>query len=257
MKKGENRKTWKGFFFNLFGVILGIMLTFGVNSLWEKRQERKKVKEMLILVRNELKINKNWFKNQEKLIKNDAYIYKKILAAKGDWSTIPIDTLHAYRSEMTSMTLSQLTTLSWQVFQNSEIIQKMSDKELIIRLSECYFWINKIHEIIMVEYWNEKKKTNAFERDPYKYFEGVMHNKESLYFYESMSSDDNDGFEEAFFTVDAFIDYVLLMLDKSGNFQYDMDDENNEFVSFFKARIDSVYNKRDTIQNTNMKSENQ
>ena len=33
---------WSGFFTNLLGVILGITLTFGVNSLWQKREEKKK-----------------------------------------------------------------------------------------------------------------------------------------------------------------------------------------------------------------------
>jgi len=58
------KKDWKGFLINLTGVILGIMLTFGVNSLWQRREENKRTREMLILVRNELIDTKEWFQKQ-------------------------------------------------------------------------------------------------------------------------------------------------------------------------------------------------
>ena len=262
MKKEKKSIIWKGFFVNMLGVILAIVLTFGVNALWEKRGDKKKTREMLILVRNELETNKNWFKYQEETIKKDIYVYKKILEAKGDWSTIPVDTLHEYRSKVTTIAFSQLTVLAWQIFQNSETIQKISDKELVIRLAGCYYWINKIHDIIMEEYWKDKKKANTYERDPYKYFDAVMLNKETLYFYERMSSDDNAGFKNVFFYIDVYIDYTISLLDKTGNYRYDMYEKDNEFASFIEARIDSVRNsrmdslllKKDTIQ---IKSENQ
>ena len=34
----------------------------------------------------------------------------------------------------------------------------MKDKELVIRLADCYFWINKVHDLITEEYWAEKKR---------------------------------------------------------------------------------------------------
>jgi hypothetical protein len=250
-------KKWSGFLINLFGVILGISLTFGGNSIWQKREENKKTKEMLILIRNELEDNKNWFKYQEELIRKDSYVYKKIIEAKGDWSTIPIDTLNEYRTKMITISFSQLTTFAWQIFQNSEIIQKMSDKELVIRLAGCYYWIDKIHEIIMTEYWNDKKKTDTFERDPYKYFDAVMLNKESIYFYEAMSSDDKSGFKNLFFMIDTYIDYTISLLDKSGYYRYDMKEKDNEFGAFIEARKDSVDHKTDSIQKNDVKSENQ
>ena len=125
----------------------------------------------------------------------------------------------------------------------------MSDKELVIRLAECYYWIDKIHEIIMTEYWSKKKKTNPFELDPERYFSAVMRNKESRHFYETTNADDAGGFEDAFFVIHAYIDFVLSLLDKNGKFRYDMDRDNEHFQSFITARMDSVNRAKDTIQN--------
>jgi len=254
MKKGKERenKMWKSFLINVLGVIVGIMLTFGGNALWQKREEKKKIREMLILVRSELTSCKAWFKVQEETIKSESYVYKKIFEAKDDWTIIPIDTLHGYRSIMVSTTYSELTTSSWQIFQNSEIIQKMSDKELVIRLARCYSWIEKIQEVILKKYWDGKERAKVFERDPYKFFDAVMLNKESFYFYETMGSDTNP-FEDGFFFINTYIDYTILLLDKNGNFLYDMDDRNNELKLFFKARSDSLNLVKDSLQ---IKNEN-
>ena len=81
----KKRMKWSGFFTNLFGVILGITLTFGVNSLWQQREDKKRTKEVLILVRNELKTNKDMFKTHEKRIKTESYVYQKIVEAKQFW----------------------------------------------------------------------------------------------------------------------------------------------------------------------------
>ena len=233
---------WKGFFINLMGVILGISLTFGVNSLWQKREEKKKTKELLILVRNELVTNREWFKNQEKVIKGDIYVYKKILETNRNWNTIPIDTLNAYLMRTIYMEISPLTTSAWQIFQNSELIQKITDKELIIRLTDCYFWINEIQKHLMTQYWDIKIKSIPYEVDTYKYFDATMNNKEIVFFYTMTTT--NDIIWNIFPLIDAIIEFNINMLDKNGNYFYDMDEKDKVFESFIEAKVDSAFQKR-------------
>jgi len=249
MNKEEKRAIWKGFLINMLGVILAIVLTFGVNALWEKHVEKKKTTEMLILVRKELEINKEWFKNQEKTMKEDRYAFKKMLEAKDNWKTLPEDTISAYLSRTFYMSFSQLSTSAWQMFQNSNIIQKMTDKELVIRLTECYFFINKIEDFLTKQYWDKKMNSIVAEPDPNKYFDALMNNKETVFFYTIMSSD-NFHFDiiNAFPLIDAVINYNILLLDRHGNYRYDMDEKDNEYESFIEASIDSVLHKKDTIK---------
>jgi hypothetical protein len=241
----RNNKIWSGFFINLLGVILGILLTFGGNALWQQREENKRTREMLILVRNELKSNKVWFESQEKIMREDCYVYKKILEAKGDWKSIPIDTLKSYQSRTLYLGFNQLTTSAWQIFQNSEMIQKMTDKELVIRLTDCYFWINEIkNEYIKTQYWDSKIKSVASEVDLYKYFDALMSNKETVFFYTLMT--ENDAVWNVFPFIDAIIDYTIILLDKHGDYGYDMREKDDEIESFVEARMDSVLRKKIT-----------
>jgi hypothetical protein len=238
-----NKKTITGFFTNLSGVILGILLTFGVNALYQHREESSKVKEMLTLVRNELQTNKIWFEYQKGAIRRDSEVYKKVLDAKGNWKAWPQDSLEAYYIQTMYIQFTQLTTSAWQIFQNAETTQKMKDKELIIRLADCYFWINKVHDLIMEEYWAEKKKNIVPEVDRYKYFDAIMDKKEAVFFYTHMSTD-AFGTWNLFPLIDAIIDYTLRILDERGNYQYDMTDEDKAFEDFVQARIDSVQQAR-------------
>ena len=238
MKDTEN-KIWSGFLTNLLGVILGILLTFGGNALWQQREEKKKTKEMLILVRNELATNKGWFKGQKKAMRDDSYVYKRVLEIKSDWNSIPRDTLDYYVFRMAYLQFEQLTFSAWQIFQNSEMIQKMTDKELVIRLADCYFWIKKIEDFLMKEYWDRKVRAIPFENDGYKYFDAVMNNKESVAFYGAMSMDTHPMWY-IFPTIDAIIDYTMMLLDKRGDYRYDMDEKDKEVELFIKNRIDSV-----------------
>ena len=239
-------KTWSNFLMSLLGVVLGILLTFGVNSLYQNREEKKKIKEMLILVRNELQTNKNYFKYQESIIRKDSEVYRKILEAKNDWKSIPEDTLKAYFNQTMYLEFSQLTTSAWQIFQNSEIIQKLKDKELVIRLTDCYFWIKKIQDVIETQYWNEKTLSVAAEVDMYKYFDALMSRKETVFFYTNVSAEDFVNWN-LFPFIDAIIDYTIMLLDNHGDYRYDMGDKDKEVEAFIKYRVENANSKNDTI----------
>jgi len=241
-------KKWSGFFTNLLGVILGISLTFGANALWQRHEEKKKTREMLILVRNELETNKIWFKKQENILKKDVDAYQIILKADKKWATIPEDSLIVCVNRLGQITFTQLTSSAWQIFQNSEMIQKISDKELVIRLTDCYYLINLVYDFIMNNYWDKKLKVIPFEtfttEELYDLLDELMSNKELVSFL-YMSVSYLSSFHEGFFlTVDAVIDYTLSLLDKYGDFRYDMDEKDKELKSFVEARIDSIRNSK-------------
>jgi hypothetical protein len=239
----KNKGMWKGFFVNMLGVILAIVLTFGINSLWQQREEKKRTKEMLILVRNELKESKVWFKRHEKTMMKDRQVYKQILNANGKFADIHKDTLNVYLSQFVLWEDYLLTSSAWQIFQNSEMTQKMTDKELVIRITECYTFIGRVRETIMAEYWDKKREMNTFVFDPYQFFDEVMKNKKSVFFIEIMSMDvKNNAFWRMFPMIDAFIDYTIMLLDKHGDYRYDMKGKDEEIEAFIKARMDSVLN---------------
>ena len=247
MKKSNK---WSGFFTNLLGVILGIALTFGGSALWQRHEEKKKTKEVLILVRNELKVNKEWFQNQEKHINEDISVYKKMIEFKGNWKNVPIDSINVFLNCITNLYFSPVTSSAWQIFRNSEMIQKIDDKELVIRLTECYFWIDKIQQHIEKQYWEPKIEVlinDMIPDHPSQYLEALMNKKRSVTFYTIMAN--GNPLESLFPFIDAVIDYTVMLLDKYGDFTYDMDEKDKEYEAFIDARVDSVLLKKNAIEN--------
>ena len=236
---------WQDFLTGLLGIILGIILTFGVNHLWQRREEKRRTKDMLILVRNELKNNKEIFMLQEGLLKKDGYIYERILEAKSDLSSIPIETLKEYHQSIQGIAVSQLPTTAWQIFQNSEMIQKMTDKEIVIRLTDCYSWMVSWHDFIVNDYWEIKKKMLTLELDdPYRFFDAVLKNNEMLLFFDAFSLDKEDKWEN-FLVTDAMIDYTIMLLDRHGDYRYDMEDRDEELRGYLESRM---LQEEDTLQ---------
>ena len=235
------------FFANLFGIIVGIILTFGVNAFWQKFTERKKTLEILGLIRNELEINREWLVDQEKTLKKHSHYYKKLLEADKKWETIPEDSLINY-ANIVNLNIFTYSTSAWQIFQSSETFQKMTDKELIIRLNDCYFNVNTMYDVIMKNYWDKKMdempieylgKTNEF-------FNELMNNKkESLRFLEIA---ENTNFWSALVEMQATIDYSILLLDNYNINKYDREEKDKKFESFVEERIDKIYQDRDTVE---------
>ena len=219
-------KNLTGFFMNLLGVILGIVLTFGVNSLWQKHEDQKKINEIMVLLRHELEINKEWFKTQKNLMMDDSYVYRKILETNGDWESIHPDTLKQYQTQTSLIWYAPFTASAWQIFQNSEVIQKMNNQKLVIAILNAYTDMTLFRELIMNEYWSEKKKAIATDEDPYKYFDNVINNKESVAFYRDFASEEA-LFWNLFKHTDLGFDYLLPLLDKHGYYLQDYSEEWN------------------------------
>ena len=229
-------KTWATFSANLLGIILGITLTFGVNELWQKHEEKEKTREMLILIRNELEINKEWFEKQEETLKSHAHVYSKILEVNKKWETIPQDSIQRY-SQLLSLQIYDYHTLAWQIFQNSDIIQKLSDKELVFRLTSCYYDLNVFHDIIMKNYWDKKMDEMPNDRDYHAVLDGIVDGKKESYrFLRFIAYSD---FWDSFTRMYALIDYNISLLDKYGNLKYNMEEKNKEFETFLEKRMEN------------------
>ena len=129
---------------------------------------------------------------------------------------------------------------------------------MVIRLTECYWLINKIQELIIKNFWDKKEKAFVYEFDSHQFFSEVLKNKESFYFYTIMGQSVTN-FMTLFPIAESFIDYTLMLLDKHGDYRYDMDEKDKEQESFLEARmdslmkskIDSLHLKNDTIKNNN------
>jgi len=209
--KNKNR-TMSIFYANLFGMILGIILTFGLNAVWQKYEDKKKTRKMTTLLIKELEVNKKWFQVQEKEFKQHIHAYNMLLAADKQWESIHEDSLQVYLGIINSP-VYPFSTSAWQIFQNSDIIQKLSDKDLLIVLTDCYNYININYDMIMKEYWNKKGDELPIEfiNDVNALLDELMTKKESFRFLKFV---ENTGFLfHNISNIETMIDRVISQLD--------------------------------------------
>ncbi|MDR1758284.1 MAG: hypothetical protein LBR51_04925, partial [Bacteroidales bacterium] len=65
-------KGWiSAFSANILGVIIGIALTFGVSELVQQCSDQKQVKEMLVLVEDEIFSNRVWLEARVRFYQKD------------------------------------------------------------------------------------------------------------------------------------------------------------------------------------------
>jgi len=79
----------------------------------------------------------------------------------------------------------------------------------------------------------------------YEYLNAVMNNKESVCFFVDIG---DSNLWEVFLSMNTMIDYAILLLDRDGYYKYDLEETGEEWNAFLEARMDSVHQKKDTIQ---------
>jgi len=149
-KKTTRINSWAAnFLSNVLGVIVGIALTFGITALVQRCSDQKQITEMLLLVENEIRSNRDWLEKRADFYQKDKEAYQFFLST-ALLDSIPEDTIVKHLTQANYHSDTYMGTERWNVFQNSGMMQKLHNPELISRLAEFYFTLAKIKDM-----WNE------------------------------------------------------------------------------------------------------
>jgi hypothetical protein len=232
--KSDNQfftKSWTiGFLTNVLGVIVGILLTFGVTFLVQQHNKNKQIHELMVLLKKEITDNKALFEATQEDFLQTKKAYAIILS--DEWKTMPNDTLGKYIFYARRLRAHILLNSAWNVFQNSEVIQDLDNKGLIVTVSSLYKQLE-----MQTSVWEDflKEKSEVFniyvdETDKRDYIDALLKDKPSVefmkkaYYYYT--------FEQVFTYAIDFADYTLFQIDNSGNYQYKFDDIYENFDMF-------------------------
>jgi hypothetical protein len=141
------------------GVIIGIALTFGVSELVQQCSDRKQVREMLVLVEDEILTNRVWLEARVRFYQQDREACRNILAAAKQ-DTAPSDTVMEHIRWVCSYEDSYAGTQSWDAFRNSGMMQKLHKPEMVSYLTHFYFMLGKYGAI-----WDEYCKQRDVVRN--------------------------------------------------------------------------------------------
>jgi hypothetical protein len=139
-----------------------------------------------------------------------------------NWDKIPQDSIdkvifYRFRFDIFYYTSSNL----WNVFQNSGMVQKLQNAELVSRISESYYWIEFLNTIRQ-EYLKRKEiLTNVYEvefdKQPYKYLQALINNRESRKFLEETVRFNVYDFSDLNNQLTPIIDFALYSIDNYDN----------------------------------------
>ena len=136
----------------------------------------------------------------------------------------------------------------WDIFKNSEVIAKYHDKNLVLALAECYFYIDMAQEL-MDEYYEEKRKAThtifeLYTVHPHKYLNELTENRASKYFLERIVILDDYPIPYHFSLYIDLIDYIVYLIDKDGNYNEETNEKNSDTLDFdsFRKQSKWIYN---------------
>jgi hypothetical protein len=214
-------KSWmSNFSANILGVIVGIALTFGISNYVQYRNEQKDLQEMMSLIKRELNDNKTCMEQITQYSRKDFHDYWTVLDVD-KWDKIPQDTIEKVAYQL-RLTYTFYTSSSiWNIFQNSGMVHKLHNAELISRISESYYWVEKLNKA-WDEYLKKKEMLSdiyeiEFDKQPYEYLKAILNNRETKRFLDEIVKFKYYDFSDLNEILMPAIDYALYSVDNYDN----------------------------------------
>lgn len=147
---------WYAFFANFLAVVLGIFLTFAIQSLINERQEEKDVKAALQLVRNELLENVNEMDGIQASIdlEHNASLY--LMQYYDNFEACHPDSMKKYCNVPLAVYPIELSDGALELLKSSALFQKIKDLDLSLNILRAYKWLSMEEQNF--KYYNQKKE---------------------------------------------------------------------------------------------------
>lgn len=133
-----NKENRTSFVWNFLAVVLGIVITFGGESLISHNQEKKDLDSCLNLVRSELKNNKELLQLADTVVSMQRLAAQFILRYEDDLTKAPQDSLMMYANTPLSKSEITIYTDALELLKSSGALMKIEDKGLALEIFETY-----------------------------------------------------------------------------------------------------------------------
>lgn len=156
-----SRFDWTSFISNIIAVILGIFITFGIQGLVDRRQERNDVKSALGLVKQELLQNKSDLEELISILESErdaAHYLREHNDRLGDCTP---DSLKSMTTTITTEMISTSTDDALELLKNSSLFQKIGDNNLALSIIQAYDYIGANSQAFNI---HEKYKIGVVEK---------------------------------------------------------------------------------------------
>ncbi len=119
-------------------VVIGVLITFGGSELVTRCSEQKDIKSTMLLIRDELKSNRKNFETVVSEFCEDERLSALLVKHDMNVREIPEDSLKQFRYSLGKIRNFAYIRNALDILKNSMLMQKISDKELLLSLTDIY-----------------------------------------------------------------------------------------------------------------------
>ena len=119
-------------------VVIGVLITFAGSELVTQNSERKDIQATMSLIRDELKSNRENYKSVVSEFREDERLSSLLVEHDLKHRTIPEDSLIRFRFLMGHIRSFYYSQNALDILKSSMLMQKISDKELLLQLTGIY-----------------------------------------------------------------------------------------------------------------------
>lgn len=162
MKKNKiiafwRRQDWEGFLMGFISVVLGIVITFGGEAWISSNREKNNVKDVLILVRDELNSNIEVMDdiNDNLQLENRAALY--LMQYYDNFEACSMDSMRLYCNAPLTTLSSKPSQDALELLKTSALLPKVKDKSLMLDIIKAYNQL-QIEQDNINFYFSKKEK---------------------------------------------------------------------------------------------------
>lgn len=119
-------------------VVIGVLITFGGSGLITRCSEQKDIKATMLLIKDELANNRESFDKIVVRFSEDEHLSALLVKHNMNCRAIPEDSLKQFRFSIGQIGGFYYTRNALDILKNSMLMQKISDKELLLSLIDAY-----------------------------------------------------------------------------------------------------------------------
>lgn len=133
-----NKENRTSFFLNFLAVVLGIVITFGGESLLSHKEEKRNLNSCLELVSSELQANLKCLDYGDSLMRNELVSAIFLVRYEEDYTKAPSDSLSKLAN--TPFTINEMSIYddAFELLKNTGVLTKIKDKELALQVFRTY-----------------------------------------------------------------------------------------------------------------------
>ena len=163
-----NKENRTSFFLNFLAVVLGIVITFGGESLLSHKEERKNLNNCLELVSSELLSDRACMNYCDTLVNKEVQAALFLIKHERDYVSAPMDSLYAVANMPLIRNEISVYTDAFELLKNSGVLTKIKDKKLALEIFQTYDALNDMVYFINTFYEHKTKYLELAMNDDVK-----------------------------------------------------------------------------------------